>query len=547
MKNLRKSLSSVMCGILVLVMILGCLTGCGSKETASVQGESTGNKAENTATATATGDKKIVVHERIGTDPTTLSPWGVESNGGNVIRNVMYESLMFKNITNQTFELCLAESVEQLSDTCYQVKIYDYITDFNGNHMTADDIIFSYEMAIEAGTVTNKVSCLESMEKIDDYTVQFNLYPDPAIGAFESCMAYVYCVTKASYDASGDGMALNPVGTTPYKLTNVVSGSSWTFEKIDNYWQTDESKVATCSLGNADEITLSVIADRSAGAVALESGQIDACMVYDADAHNFINEDGTSKEGYYTEIIGGLSVEMYFTCCEDSPTSDINLRKAIAYCLDRDAIGYALYGKTGPAMNSVVALNWMDGNYGQTADDYFKQDYDLAREYLAKSNYNGETLRLMVVTPMAKAGPLIQAYLAEIGINVELQNYDRATFNAYANDAAYGNFDIVVQNIGSDSTYPWLALGYLDGSAYEGGLNRMYIEDPKLDELYKNIKVASLFSQDNLKELADYVQEQCYAVGLFSINYYWVGDADIFESFGYNHSSDVSLSSCIYK
>ena len=541
MKNLRKTLSSVMCGILVLVMILGCLTGCGSNETASSNAEAAANNAE------ATTDGKIVVCERIGTDPTTLSPWGVESSGGDAIRTVLYERLLFKNVSERKFENWLAESIEQISETSYQVKIYDYITDTEGNPMTADDIIFSFEKAIEAGTVTNKVSCLESMEKIDDYTVQFNLYPEPASGAFESCLAYVNCVTKAAFDNSGDEMALNPVGTSNYKLVNAVSGSNWTFEKTNGYWQTDESLRASCAAGNADGVVMSVITDTSAAAVALESGQVDVSMISATDAPNFMNEDGSAKDGFVCETVGGLSVQMYFTCCEESPTSDVNLRKAIAYCLDRDAIGYALYGKNGPAMNSIVALNWMDGDYGQTPEDYFTQDYDLAREYLAKSNYNGEVIRIMVVTPMAKAGPLIQAYLAEIGINAELLNYDRATFNSYANDAAYGNYDIVVQNVGSDANYPWLALGYLDGSAYEGGLNRMFIEDSKLDELYRNIKVAALYSQDNLKALADYVQEQCYVVGLYTTNYYWFGDADIFESFGYDTSSNVAPGSCVYK
>lgn len=536
MKNLRKVLRSVLCGCLVLLM-LAALTACGGDQSESGGEEQSEGQNEGA----------IVVRERIGTDPTTLSPWGVESSGGDVVRQALYEKLLFKNVEEGVYENWLAESIEEVSKTEYIVKIYDYITDTEGNQMTADDIVFSYEMAIEAGTVTTKVACLDSVTKEGDYTVKFLLKDDPAAGAFESCLAGVNCVTKASWDASGDDMALHPVGTSHYKLEDCVSGSSWTFVKQDNYWQTDESKRASCASGNADEMVLSVITDTSASAVALESGQVDVSMIAATDAPNFINDDGTAKDGYVCETVGGLSVEMYFTCCEESPTSDINLRKAIAYCLDREAIGYALYGKNGPAMNSIVATNWMDGDYGQTADGYFTQDYDLAREYLSKSNYSGETLRVMVVTPMAKAGPLIEAYLSEIGIKCELLNYDRATFNSYANDAAYGNYDIVVQNIGSHRTDPWLALGYLNGSGYEGGLNRLFVEDAKLDELYNGIRSATLYSPENLKTLSDYVQEQCYAVGLYTTNYYWFGNSDIFEAFGYDASSNVCLSSCSYK
>lgn len=540
----RKFLKCALCACLALVLMLGCLAGCSSTTESST---TTTEQTSTSETTTTSADGKIVVRERIGTAPTTLDPWAVESSGGDVIRQALYEKLLFKDIINQEYQNWLAESIEQQSETVYTVKIYDYITDTAGNNMTADDIVFSFEKAVAAGTVTTKVACLQEVVKVDDYTVEFHLNPNVAVDAFENCLAAVNCVTKAAWDASGDDMALNPIGTSNYKLKDCVSGSSWTFEKTGSYWQTDESKVCSCSQGAADEMIMSLISDTSSAAIALESGEVDVSMISATDIGNFLNEDGTPKDGYVSTTVPGLSVEMWFACCDEAPTSDINLRKAIAYCLDRSAIGYAMYGKNGPAMNSIVASNWMNGDYGQTADDYFAQDIELAKEYLAKSNYQGQTLRCMVVTPMANAGPLIQAYMAEIGVNCELVNYDRATFNSHVNDAAYGECDMIVQNVGSAGATPWIALGYLNGDGYEGSINRLYIQDSKLDEYYNSIKLVSEYNENSLKELNDYVQEQCYAVGLYTTNYYWVGKADLFTGFSFDASANVNPGACSYK
>lgn len=527
MEKMRK----ILCMCLAIVMLTSLLSACGPTQT-----NSDGNDDDS-----ATISAKL----RISSDPTTLMPWGALGAGPNTLRSLLYEPLYYYNRTEKTIENCIAESTEQISDTVYRVKIYDYVTDSLGNNVTADDVIFSFEKCIAAGNLTSKVNMIKEMQKFDEYTVDFILYDDPAVGALDVAMTTVWIVTEAGWEASGDEMAQNPIGTGCYVMTDCVTSSYWTFDLREDYWQTDESLRASCSQGNADHLDCLLVTDSNAAAVALENGEIDSSMIGESARATFLNSDGSVRDGYTLDVIDGLCVHLYFTCAEDSPTSDINLRKAIAYCLDRSALGYAYGGDYAPKLNSIFFEGWLDGDYGQDPDSYYNQDYDLARSYLEKSSYSGETIRCLVVTPMSMIGPLIQAYMSDIGIECELLNYDRATFSSYVNDVEYGNYDIVVQNVNANG-YSWDAVSYLNGDGYQGGMNRLFLDDPTLDELFACVKQENLYTEDSVKNLADYVQEQCYAIGLYSTNYTYFSNADVIESVAFNSLGDLSGGSCIY-
>lgn len=527
-----------------IVLIIGILAGCSSNSENSSETE--GNAANNTVDASAEdATEQTKLFRMTVTADTTLDPWGASGNGGDRIRNILYEKLLFQNDA-QEWENWLAESVEKVSDTDYVVKIYDTITDTEGNHVTADDVIFSYEQASEASAIVQYLRDFDHVEKVDDYTLEFFLKEDPSVGAINTVLGNVNIVTEKAYNDSGDEMILHPVGTTGYYLTEVISGASWSFARRDDYWQTDASKLNTAQHANVEEIYVALITDNTAAAIALESGELDYAGIRYADIASFSDDDGaTAKDGYVIQVCQGLSVELMFSCAEEAPTSDINLRKAIAYSLDRYALGYSIYGKFCTQMNGITT-NGSDSDYGQTADDYYSYDVEKAKEYLAQSDYNGETIRVMVVTSMSKIAPLIQAYLSDIGINVELLDYDRATFNSYAASAEYGDFELVA-NVVSGSGYAWEYLGYIDGSNYEGGFNRFFIEDEKLDELALSIRKESLYTDTSVKDLAEYVKEQCYAIGLYDTQYIYCGNSDVVESFVLDAKGNIVAGACVFK
>ena len=95
------------------------------------------------------------------------------------------------------------------------------------------------------------------------------------VDSFEQVLTSTYVVSKKAYDASTDGFSTDIVSTSPYKVTEFVSGPSLTFEKREDYWQ-KESLIDPALSSNLDKVTYTLIKEASQQQVALETGTVDA-------------------------------------------------------------------------------------------------------------------------------------------------------------------------------------------------------------------------------------------------------------------------------
>ena len=76
------------------------------------------------------------------------------------------------------------------------------------------------------------------------------------------------CIIDMDEGVSDDGIV---VGTGPYVATELVTDDHLNLVKNENYWDGDV---------NIDEITVRTIADGDTLALALQSGEINACLLY---------------------------------------------------------------------------------------------------------------------------------------------------------------------------------------------------------------------------------------------------------------------------
>lgn len=103
------------------------------------------------------------------------------------IAGFIYDDLVGSSPVNgQIVPLGLAESWEIAEDgVTYTVKLREDVTWHDGEPFTADDVIFTFDMALaEDSQNVRKATiegALESYEKIDDYTVQFNALAPSAL------------------------------------------------------------------------------------------------------------------------------------------------------------------------------------------------------------------------------------------------------------------------------------------------------------------------------------------------------------------------------
>lgn len=522
----------ILAAVLAATMLLVCFSGCSS---------SSDNKGSADATYTLTCANM--------NDPGTYGPYG---SGGSFIpyNNALYESLVSVTATGETQNVIMKNYTDK-GNGVYEIEIYDYVHDTAGNPVTANDIVFSFNKADENGSYATILETLKDIRATGDYTVEMTLENERA-GNLLGILSSIKIVTEAAWNASSDGMIHDVVGTSPYKVTDYLEGSYVTMEKVDDYWQTDVSLLAEHQLANVDTIKWVIISDMSQSAAAIESGEIDHAMVISsADYGLFMDDAGNAKDGYVVELAdNNLTYGLTFNCSKNSLCSDINLRKAIATAIDNEAMAQNAFQGFGRAVGNYVNPAYLDYDESlEHADSYYSYDLAKAKDYLAKSDYNGETVKILVSSNRNAKGVmvLLEAYLAELGLTVEMSQYEAATFNSYYFGESDTEWDLTltVDQGSTGADYLWTVLYAADASLYDFG-NLIRVDDAKLQELYNAMASKETNSTQTVKDFLDYVEENCFMYGLIEGYKVNIGGSRV-ESLSIDCLTNVNCGGCVVK
>lgn len=531
---MKKIVSILMAVCLAGTMLSGC--GSGGKDGTEAAGTS-GVSAESTGGVPAAGAGTSVT-VGITTDPADLSPFAGASNGRNTMLRQCYEYLLDYSLDGQ--EKVLAREINQVDPCNYEIVLYDYIYDTAGNHLTAEDVKFSFETAKSIGK-TPAITYLAGVEVKDEYTVIMTLTGDMA-GQFEKLCGGTPVVTKAAFEASPDGMVTTPVGTTPYILADFISGSSYTFAKADSYWQKDDL-VGQCSKANVDKIVFNVITETSQMAIALETGTIDlAANIDSSEIARFSDKEKYTVNEYYDSL---LQV-MMFNCDDGNVFANEDLRKACLYALDVDAMMDAVCNGFALKTNAFAIPFRSDYNKEWDNEDYFGFNLDTAKEYLSKSGHKEGELTIRIMTDNSstknKLAQIMQGYLLQIGVNSEILNYDDALYNSYKYDST--QWDIILDNKGSDVNIALLTLCE-DARSFENGTAN-FVHDDKLQAMIEKTSTVAGWNQENMDEVEAYLKEKAYVRGLFHVGKYSVGTSKVKE-IAVNTKTNLIPNSCVFE
>ncbi len=505
--------------LLTLTMAITLLAGCGTTtsdggSTTSDSGTSSSGTSENSETSAA---QELVIG--VSNDVGSLWCGGTATSGKRTMRGLVYQSLFMMD-EDGSYLPSVGKEYSYDGNGTYTIEIFDYIYDSEGEHLTASDVIYSLEKHKEDGQEDLAFATLKEWKATGDYTIEIT-YEPMTLGAidqiFELCM-----FTQASYEASGDDMATYPVGTGGYVMTDATMGSTYVFEKRDDFWQTDEQYINPNNTYSLDKVTIRVITDTSSLAVALEAGQIDFSPdITAADYQNFLDSEGNALDGYSVVIGNDMAFcRLVYNCGPNSPAQDENLRKAIAYAIDAAACTYTVHGVFGTTLDCASNPGLKDYSEDLKNDDYFTYNVDLAKQYVEQSSYQGETLKMLVqpnknITP---AATLVQQYCAEIGVDVELLTYEYAQYKPLQWEESGTAWDLQLEGVSSSDQYVYQSVEELDN-----GVCGVYANDDTLQELYEIAANADTYGEEAAKNLLDYATEHCYIYGLYYANRIGIG------------------------
>ena len=530
-RDLRKTLRRSLAALCTISLAAAGMTGCGSKtaDSAATTAATAGLTNEATAEGPVVNQKGSedktaanleVINVGIEADPGDLSPWGPNNTGRTATTDCIYENLAhcidgeIHGVLMKDYELAEDES-------SMTVHIYDNIYDSAGNHLTASDVKFSFEKCVEAGNI-NWLSYIENVEVIDDYTVQFNFNTTLYVYDLETLFETFYVVTQAAYEASPDGMATTPVSTSPYKVSNYVSGYILTMEKTDNYWQTDETLINHRDRANVNKINYYIITESSQMTTALENGSIDMSWAVRTDDLSTFQEGGAQADNFWVyQVPDNLVSQIFCNCSEDKLTSNVDLRKAIYYAIDANVILQSVYNGNGTVTYDVARPKCPDYQEAwETEDNYYHTDLEKAKEHLAAAgSKEGEvTLSLMCESTdaMSDTAVLIQAFLGQIGINVEINAVESSLLGTYIKDPTAWDISVISKAASNYVTTCWKNCFSQSYFTWGGTINFAYD-----DELQKRIDAARLLSthtDETVQAAHEYIIDMAYGHGL--VNYY---------------------------
>ncbi|HSN95060.1 MAG TPA: ABC transporter substrate-binding protein [Anaerolineaceae bacterium] len=441
-------------------------------------------------------------------DPSNLGPFVGMSLGRIGVLTTMYEYLFYQ--VGPELTPYIAKGYEKVADNTYDVTIFENITDSAGNHVTAADVASSYTTAMGLGNL-QPLGDLASVTAKSDYVAEFVTKTDLGNG-LKKVLTECPIVSQKAYEASADQMATKPITTAAYKLTEYIPGSSLTFERRADYWQTDSTMRPVVTKANVQIAVFQIIAEPSQHTIALQTGAADiSAAVPGSDVPLFEGQPGFSV----IRKMDNLTNLLAYNGSEGHVLNNKDLRMALSYAINRQALCDAVSPGACYPSHEIGNPNFIGYLAKWDTEPYYEYDLAKAKEFFAASGAPADlSLTLLATSQPPSTGlvcQVIQAQLAELGINVNIVQVDPPVFNTEKYDPT--KWDLLYDAAaGGDFVFsPWQLM--FDQNRYNGTTSNWF----KDDQLQTLISAAATAPSDANADAAwQYIKETNYMQALFS-------------------------------
>ena len=403
--------------LMAIIMMLSLFAGCGSE----------GNTP-------SVSDDKDTLYLRLSSALQSTDWQQTSAMEGNKITYVqLFEGLYGIDESAGGYYNLLAKDIQVSEDgLTYTIELVD-ATFQNGDPLTAEDVVFSYELAMQNSKFGYVTSMIDSIKADGDKTVIMTLkYPYSAIShTFFTIKIY----SKREYQEIIDsgvpfGTRPHTAGTGPYYVSEYDVSAGVKLKAYENYWQ------GAPAIKNVE---YRLITEDAAAVIAYENGELDYLM--DAPLSEWEDIE-SSAQGRCTlakaNDIQFLGIN-YQSPSNNGILANPKVREAIFYAINKESVVKAA-----------------TSGYGTVAYAGFSEEQIAAGINVGTIlTYNADT------APKAKAAVVIQACLAENGMiaNVEIGETGPVTERLYALDydmcvySDSGNYDYnnIRQQVDSES------------------------------------------------------------------------------------------------
>ena len=393
-----------------------------------------------------------------------------------------------------------------------QFHTTDYFTptrEFN-----ADDVIFSFERQMDEENPYNSYvagasweyfngmsmpDLIESIEKVDDMTVRFNLTRAEAPFVANMAMDFASILSKEYADQlaeSGNEAQLNqqPIGTGPFQFVAYQPDAVIRYAAHPDYWN---------GVQPIDDLVFAISTEAS---VRQQRLLADECQItaYPNPADIESLSENPDIEMMEQE---GLNVGYLAYNTQMEPFDQPEVRKALNMAINKQAILEAVFQGSGQAAKNPIPPTMWSYNDAIEDDAY---DPEAARQMLEDAGVTDLTMNIWAMPVQRPYNPnarrmaeLIQADFAEVGVEAEIVSYEWGEYLERSSDVERDG--AVLLGWTGDNGDPDNFLAVLLGCDAVGGSNRAQWCNEEFNDLIQQAKTGTQEERTALYEQAQEV------------------------------------------
>jgi peptide/nickel transport system substrate-binding protein len=377
------------------------------------------------------GQPGATIKAGIVTPTAAINPVTVADQGG---LDMLAQTGEYLCLSGQTLNLSPVLATSWSANSTADVwtfKIRQGVKFHNGAPLTADDVVYTFQLHTDPKNGSNALSVLggvlkpSGVVKVDDHTVAFHLEaPNGNFPYLASSDNYNMVILPKGYDPAKWESSF--VGTGPFVLGSYTAKQGATFTRNSSYW-------GTKALPSQTQFTF--YDTQAPSILALTGGSIDVVGQFSVSgAEQLLNNSSYKIIKLKSSAHRELSMR-----CDQAPFTDPRVRQAVALSLSRPGIiqalfkGYADLGNDSPFAPVFPST---DTSVAQRA-----QNISQAKSLLAAAGH-GSGFSAQLVTEnlleIPQLAQIVQQQAAAIGVKINLKV---ESSSAYYGKATFGNSD----------------------------------------------------------------------------------------------------------
>jgi ABC-type transport system substrate-binding protein len=273
---------------------------------------------------------------RIGTNfpISTLNP--IDDNGNAWAVNQLSLETLVKLGPDNTLEPELATSFSHPTPVTYIYHLRHGVKFWDGHDMTSADVVFSWDQYRNpTSTYTSNFTAVKNITAAGPYTVVVTLVQPNAAWPFEPAQVpgvfekRFYQAHQSRFGSAGTLV----MGTGPWEVDSFDPTTGAKLSANPHWWG---------GVVPIQRVTVGTFADETSLALAMRAGEIDVDP-YVLDTATFARSSGARLLSTLTNTVAVFSMNT-----KVAPWSDIHVRRAVAYALNRSDIIAAAAGYNSP-------------------------------------------------------------------------------------------------------------------------------------------------------------------------------------------------------